>query len=99
MQTLTSNHSISDQPVTLIKLSVTCPICGWYYSGHLRFPEPPYCNDKQCTGCKTIFKVRYKLSSEVCDECNHKLRCLSMPVADVKENIQHAMLGDINWST
>jgi hypothetical protein len=97
MQTHTSNN-LTSNTVTLIHLSITCPVCGWYYSGHLSFPEPPYCNDKQCVGCGVTFKARYKVPKNFCEHCNFKVRCVSLPVADVDELITHTTLGDINWS-
>jgi hypothetical protein len=98
MLTLTSSNSTSNTVVTLIKLSVICPVCGWYYSGHVTFPEPPFCNDKQCMGCKTLFKARYKVREGACEHCDHKVRCVSMPVAEVQETLAYPTLGDINWS-
>jgi hypothetical protein len=99
MQTLTSSSLVSDHPLTLIRLSVKCPTCGWVYSGSI---EPcdnlPYCNDKECVGCKTIFKARYKFSNESCKICEYKLYCLGKPVVDVEELILYTLLGDINWS-
>ena len=99
MQTAISNNLVSDLQVTLIKLSVICPSCGWVYSGHIESRDNlPYCNDKECVGCKITFKARYKFSNESCEICEYKLYCLGKPIADVNETILHIGVGEINWS-
>jgi len=99
MQTSILNSLVSDQSVNLIRLSVNCPVCGWAYSGTIEsFYNMPYCNDKACVGCKTIFKARHKVSNESCKICENKLNCLGKPVVDVVELILHMGVGEINWS-
>lgn len=100
MQTITSCNLTNDPELVLVQLSVACPSCGWIYLGSVSDlrNSMPYCSDKECVGCKTTFKARYKFSKESCKICEYKLLCLGKQVAKVDEKIIYVGLGDINWS-
>ncbi len=61
-----------------------CTRCGWRYS--ITFTDYTRrelnCWFKTCIGCKLKFVVRF--NREKCSTCDDRVRCLGMPISDLK---------------
>lgn len=96
---ISSGCTTSTSIFKLINISVRCPSCDYYYSAQVSSPISKSCNDKKCVVCKIVFKVRYNISDEECKSCKFRVRCVGIPVADIKETVCNIPAGEINWST